>query len=872
MNDNSYTSLRQRSDDADLFGPAPHEDALAYYAPQSPGGDFYTAAAPDVRAAWHDLARGFANRCNGDLGAMQNYLDRHVEDLGLAFRITGEENERPWPLGPMPILVAGDEWETVTKGLIQRADLLETVIADLYGEQSLVTGGHLPAGVVSGSNDFARRMVRMAPQGGYFLNTYAVDLARGPTGEWRVLADRVRFPVGIGYAIQNRQALTRATGGLLASIGTRPHSGFFNALRRGIAARCRRDDPRVALLTPGRFSQSYPEQAILARQLGFSLVEGRDLTVRDGRLYARTIAGPKQIDAAWRWITTRDLDPLHFDARSRIGVPGLIDAAANHLVLANWPGVGVVESRAMPAFLPRLARVLLGEQLALPNAATWWCGSAKERDHVLANLEKLVISSAFRRPVSGLEDGKTRPGASFTGEERARLEEGIARRPMDYTAQEIIQLSTTPALAGGRFEARGFTLRAFLARDEDGNWCVLQGGFGRVPKEGDLRTTLMGLGDVSKDVCIVESQRAPDLDVQSDVQLKGGRDVAPDAILKPGQHDVRREVGLLPSQAADNLYWLGRYGERAQQTARIVRVLVDQIALSGEIASSTAQGVSADHAPTTVNRVARLLVNLGAAARPGPNTSFADLAAAALDEPGAAGSIRSLIGREAQIALLLRDRLSGDSWRAVQRPMPEFMPGDLDQMALACDRLIERHASLSWLLSDGMSRGPEWQFLSMGMSIERASIICLAAQTIIPGSASADDLSALLDLVDCQSLYRSRYLSMPFIARVYDMVLLEPGQPRGLAFQLARIERHLAAMPALRTDGMPEAPLRAARQLRARVQGLDAGEIGPMVLEELRRDLAALSQAISDLYFLAVSPDAGGAAGKSGDVRTRRLF
>ena len=198
MNDNSYTSLRQRSDDADLFGPAPHEDALAYYAPQSPGGDFYTAAAPDVRAAWHDLARGFANRCNGDLGAMQNYLDRHVEDLGLAFRITGEENERPWPLGPMPILVAGDEWETVTKGLIQRADLLETVIADLYGEQSLVTGGHLPAGVVSGSNDFARRMVRMAPQGGYFLNTYAVDLARGPTGEWRVLADRVRFPVGIG--------------------------------------------------------------------------------------------------------------------------------------------------------------------------------------------------------------------------------------------------------------------------------------------------------------------------------------------------------------------------------------------------------------------------------------------------------------------------------------------------------------------------------------------------------------------------------------------------------------------------------------------------------------------------------------------------
>lgn len=846
------------SGDVDLFGAGPGADPLAYYTPPTPSGDLFTNAAPEMRKAWHLLAQGLASQCRGDLSTLQAYIDRHVEDLGLAFRITGDEHERAWPLGPMPILIAAHEWERVTDGLIQRAELLERVIADLYGEQNLVRKGQLPAAVVSGSNDFARRMVGVGPHSGYFMHTYAVDLARGPDGEWRVLADRVRFPVGIGYAIQNRQALARASGGLLAAVGTRPHSGFFDALRRGIAAPCQRDDPRVALLTPGRFSQSYPEQAILARQLGFSLVEGRDLTVRDGRLFARTIAGLKRIDALWRWITTRDLDPMNFDARSRIGVPNLIAAAKQRLVLTNWPGAGVVESRAMPAFLPRLARSVLGERLALPNAATWWCGGEQERRFVLDNLENLVVSSAFRRPIVGLPDGHTRPGASFSPGERAELERGIGLRPMDYTAQEIVNLSTTPALSSGHFEARGFTLRAFLARDEQGHWTVLQGGFGRVSEHGDLRTNLMGLGDISEDVCIIEPKRP----------------ALPESVLDTQPREIRREQGLLPSQAADNLFWLGRYGERAQQTARIVRVLIDQIAISGESrgeslgeAARDTAGSAAGGAPawsTTVTRLGRLLANLTAIKRPDTATSLADMATQALGDPAFTGSVCQVIDREQQIAQILRDRLSRDSWRAVQRPMPTFIHGDPDSMALACDRLIERHATLSWLLSDGMSRGPEWRFLNMGMCLERASMILQAAQAIIPGTASADDLTALLELIDCQSLYRSRYLTMPYIARVYDMALLEPAQPRGLAFQISKIENHLAAIPPLRTDGMPEPPLHAVRQLRAKIDAIAAPQIGPMTLEDLRKDLATLSEAISERYFLQAEP--------SSAARTRRLF
>jgi uncharacterized circularly permuted ATP-grasp superfamily protein len=492
---------------------------VRYVAPES-GNDIFASATPPVAAKWHTFAAGLAQQAQGDPGSLQSWLDRHVEDLGLGYRLAGDDQERAWPLSPMPILIGADEWAGIERGLIQRARLLEAVIADIYGPQKLVTQGHLPAALISGSEHFARRMMGVRPPGGRYLHVCAMDLALSPNGGWRVLADRVRLPVGIGYALQNRLAVSRATGGLLASIGTRRETDFFDALRSGIAAHCQRADPRIGLLTPGRFNQSYPEQAHLARYLGFSLVEGRDLVVRDDRLFVRTIAGLKRIDALWRWINTRDIDPMNFDTRSQIGVPNLIEAASDGLVVANWPGVGVVESRAMPAFLPRLAQTLLGEQLTLPNVATWWCGGEPERGHVLANLEGLVVSSAFRQPVAGLLDGRTRLGSGLSVAEQADLADAMRRRPMDYTAQELVGTATTPAFVSGQFEPRGFVLRAFVARDEGGDWHVMPGGFARLSQGADLRTPLMSLGDVSADVCIVE-------DGPSDRQVSPPRNEAP---------------------------------------------------------------------------------------------------------------------------------------------------------------------------------------------------------------------------------------------------------------------------------------------------------------------------------------------------------
>ncbi|AKM10200.1 hypothetical protein AB433_09845 [Croceicoccus naphthovorans] len=805
-------------------------DPLAWYTPDNPGADLFASSPPDIAKAWQAFAAGIA-ALPGGLGEVQGWVDRHVQDLGLAFRLTGDVEERAWPLSPLPVVIGAEEWQTLSNGLIQRADLLEAVVADIYGPQKLITDSHLPAAAISGSADFARRMVGLPPTGGRHLKVCAIDLARGPTGEWRVLADRVRLPIGIGYVRENRLALLRTTGPLLGEMNARRLLDFYNTIRDGIAATCQRADPRIALLTPGRFTQSYPEQAHLARHLGFSLVEGRDLVEREGKIYVRTIAGLKRIDALWRWINTRDIDPLAFDARSEIGVPNLLNACATGgLVMANWPGAGVVEARVMSAFLPALCKTLFDQPLALPNAATWWCGQPTERAHVRQNFANLVIGPAFRLPVAGLPDGRSKVVANLTDDECETLLNAIERRPMDYVGQEIVDISTTPTVVGNRIEPRGFTLRAFLARDADGMWQVLPGGFARISADNELRTALMGENDLSADLCIVDPAHAQ-------------RTATPPPMQPPA---VRRQQGLLPSQAADNLFWLGRYSERANQTARLIRVLLD----SGNVAAidPKLEGIS-----SPVRRISGLLDRLGAASVSEEQRGPLELAEPALNDASLPGSVASLAISGRKVSLLLRDRLSHDAWRILNRPVPTCGQ-DAESLSAACDILIERYAAQTQMMADTMGRGPAWHFLQMGTAVERANMILQSAMAMVPGKASAEDLAALLDLVEGQAAYRSRYLAMPFIAPVLDIVLLDPAQPGSLAFQADRIAEHLSALPPMREDGMTEPALIAARQLVAQLEGLEADSLDPDRLDDLLSRLRGISEAISERYFLQVAP------------------
>lgn len=830
---------------------APAASWLDGYEAEASRGDLFGDASKPVAQVWRKVAAGLAAATDGDPSALQDATARHAADLGLAFRLTGDEDERAWPLNAMPLIVGAQEWAQVERGLVQRAELMEAIAADVYGEQTLVRDGHLPAAVVAGSPFFARRMVGRTPQDapgasagrrGRFLHVYAVDLARGPRGQWRVLQDRVRVAGGVGYALENRLAMSRAVGNLLADAHARRLSDFFSRMLAGMTAACHREHPRIALLTPGRFNQTYAEQAHLARYLGLPLVEGRDLTVLDDKLYVGTIAGPKRVDAVWRWIDTTALDPLSFDAKSQLGVANLFDAwAGGGVEMVNWPGVELLESAAFAAFMPRLCRVMLGEAPILPNVATWWCGQSAESSTVAARLDELALLPAFGQPVDALPGRNPVAATGLGAKGRDALIEALWRRPMDYCGQEIVHLSTTPAIIDGQVVPRPFTVRAFLARDADGGWTVMPGGFARLSSTSALPTSLMGDGDLSADLWVVDEKPA--------APHTGSRIAAEPPISRGG--------GILASQAADNLFWFGRYNERAETMVRIVRAL---------LASPADSEVAGDGEPTeasgTLPLLTDLLVDWGAIGAETARQPVARIAARALTETRLSGGVAMLMRRRQQVGMALRERFARDFWRIVSRPMPSIDVERPQSMLSSTRWLTEHFSALAGLISENMVRSAAWRFLEIGQRLERAQAICRAARMLTAHDEDEDDdeaaggdadvaaLGLLLDLCDSQIIYRSRYLTGPTLNPVRDLVLLDPDNPRALVFQAAEIVAHLSALPSTRDDNLPEPPLRLARALLGELQAAIAQDMTPARLERIEEMLLDLSDAISARYFL----------------------
>lgn len=781
------------------------------------------ADAADI-SAWRVVFEELAANGGESLNDARDRAQRQADDIGTGYRVTGETDERPWPLSPVPLVLDAQEWARIRSGVIQRATLLETIAADIYGNGRFVTQGLLPAAVVTGSPYFLRPMVGLTSPGGRHLNVVAVDLCRGPTGEWRVLADHVRGPVGAGYALENRLAVSRFLGGLQTRLNVERHAPFFASLREGLAAACARSEPRIGLLTPGRLNQSYAEQAHLARYLGFLLLEGADLAVIEDRLYVRTIAGLKRIDALWRRTDPTLLDPLAFDSGSTIGVPGLIDAmAAGNVAIANAPGTGVLESPALAAFLPALSTRLTGEGLELPNIATWWCGQPDEAALVADELASMLVAPAFGVATRALPEGRGVVGADLSVEDRAALLEDLSRRPQDYVGQEVVHLSTMPVVIDGALVARPFTLRVFAARDGAGEWQVLPGGFARIGEEADPRVSAIGEGEWSADVIV-----------------HGAAEVEPVSLLPAVDSlHLRRNPGTLPSRAADNLFWLGRYLERGEALLGLIRVL-----LGHSITADAGAALS----PATVRRIADTLVSLGAAPPPATyrRADLVAMARTALESvENGWYSVRAINRQARGLGAVSRDRLAADMLRLLDAPHPN-RGAVLDRAG----SLQRRYAALAGLCAEHMGRTDGWRFHDLGRRLERAMKTVGAIRAFATDAPSEDDLSVLLDLGDSQISYRQRYLAGIARAPVVDLIALDPGNPRALAFQVDRIVEHLAALPVLQDDGLAEPQQRVAAELAAILSTADAGALDAAQLLRIEDRLIALGDAVARRYFL----------------------
>jgi uncharacterized circularly permuted ATP-grasp superfamily protein/uncharacterized alpha-E superfamily protein len=780
-----------------------------------------------VRAHWRPFLGMLAGLSSEDISRRFAAADRYLRSSGVFYRVYEDAAgiERPWPLSHVPLIIEPGEWRELETGLVQRAALLEAVLADAYGPSQVTRDGHLPATVLAGNPEFLRPLVGVAPPGGAHLRFYAVDIARGSDGRWWVLGDRAQAPSGAGYAIENRLALSRAIPDIYRASRAERLAPFFQAFQAELASLSRQDDAHICVLTPGPMSETYFEHAYLARYLGFLLVEGEDLSVRDDGVFVRTVSGLQRTEVLLRRIDADFADPLELNAASRLGAPGLLQAVRDgKIVIVNALGAGLVEARAMLAFLPALARSVLGTDLAIPNVATWWLGQPDVREQIIEKLDGLVIAPAFDSHVDERSDSGVL-GAKLDDAQRTALINAIRNRGVDFVAQEAVTLSSMPVWRDGRLQPRPFTLRIFLSKIGD-RWQVMPGGFVRIADTADARAVSLERGAATADAWL--PARGP---VGETTLLPAAEKI-----------EVQRASGLLPSRAADNLFWVGRYVERAEATLRLVRAMTNRAAEPDE---TTAPVLAASGS---------LLQAWSAVPDETRAVQTAFVVRAVLTNAQLAGSLPALSGAARSAASVIRDRFSPDAWRAINDlatiiAMPLASAANESAVTERVEAALRIISSLSGLAQENMTRLAGWRFLELGRRIERAILTGRLTRCFALPGAPEGGLDLLLELADSQITYRQRYVMVAARAPVLDLVILDPNNPRSMAFQLDRIEAHLSALPGRSAAGRLSPVQQIAAALATRLRTVDVAAVDEAMILEAEQALMKLSEAITAAYL-----------------------
>ncbi|ENO89839.1 circularly permuted type 2 ATP-grasp protein [Thauera linaloolentis] len=843
-----------------------------------------------VRPHWRDFFQRLAAMPPAETAARRATLRRQVHENGITYNVYADPRgfERPWDLDLLPYILPAAEWAQIEVAVIQRATLFNLILADLYGEQALLQRGLIPPALIYGHSGFLRPLVGVKQPRDLFLHLYAVDLARSPDGRWWVVADRTQAPSGAGYALENRGVVARALPELYRAAGAQPLVPFFEGFRDSLAALApsgAADDgegngegaaPLIVVLTPGPYNETYFEHAFLARELGFPLVEGQDLTVRDERVFLRTLDGLRRVHVILRRVDDIWCDPLELRDDSALGVAGLVAAVrAGGVTVANALGSGILETGALLGYLPRLAEHLLGQKLKMPSVATWWCGEKAACAYALAHLRELVVKPAYPAMRGGPVFCRDLPAA-----ELAALAARIAERPFEFVAQEMVNISQAPVLADDADARRGLVarnigLRVFVAASPDG-FRVMPGGLVRVAPESDMRVVSMQQGGGSKDAWVL-----------SDTASVARRPVP----AVPGQIAPRERsmpVPGLASRVAENFFWLGRYSERADSAARLGRETLRRLGGLAELEHPAAEAPDDADGPwatPTLAALASLCQRCGLrlsppedeadeavpdaspppAGRPPGTECGIELLAGALFDARHSGSVVANLRGVLRLASQLRDRLSPDSWRIYNRlaefaaPVPAA-PG-LGEAMQRLDESLLSLVTLSGFVIESMPRDAGWRFLSIGRRIERLQFLTSALSALLP-VPEPGALEALLAVTDGEVRYRSRNTRGLAPRPVAELVMFDSDNPRALRYQIESLVGHVARLPDGRALGEPLQALLAELDAERHCACLDDLSLDPAqpAAREAREAVGsllgriwgagnALADAVSHRYF-----------------------
>ena len=746
---------------------------------------------------------------------------RTIHENGVTHNVYGDPNglDRPWDLDLIPLLIAPDEWSAVSEGLIQRAKLLDLLLADFYGPRRAILDGLLPPELVFGNAAFLRACHGVPVPGNRRLHLYAADLVRTQQGDFQVLSDRTQAPSGTGYLLENRIAVSRSIPEIYKACNVERLAPFFVALRESLLRSSPRENPRIVLLTPGPYNETYFEHAYLAQYLGYSLVQGKDLTVRDEMVYLKTVGGLQRVDVILRRVDDDYCDNLELFGDSFLGVPGLLQAVRQgNVAVANSLGTGVLQAPGFLPFLPALCREFLGEELKLPSVPTWWCGQRKEMQYVLEHLPELVIKSAF--PTRGADPVF---GYEMPEKQLMDLADAIKLHPEQYVAQLPAMSCTTPAFSEHEVQPRRFVLRSYLVSSDD-SYVIMNGGLTRITPSVDSVLVSLQRGGGSKDTWILSD--AP---------------VSPITLLANGSQPVPFSLGTgdLPSMIADNLYWLGRYVERTEGKVHLART-----ALRRHVDGS---GREDSHA-------AKILATWCQ-----PDGNFSDgpefvrgLVQYVRDEEKGGLGVRDAFLQIQSLTRVLRDRFPADAYRVLQEGYQNLFDRASDedrspeQAMRLLDGVVTGLAAFCGLATDSMMGSQAWRFYDMGRRLERAILTLELLRNII--QHPDDDralLEAVLEITECTFPYRRRYLTRLERLAALDLLLVEENNPRSVAFQLAAVAEHLNALP--RGSESPDLHDNRDQQLLVAVRALIREEEAAMRQNPAARQHEALAQFLSDV-------------------------
>jgi len=733
----------------------------------------------DQHPHWQRLTRALRALGPAALTDRADAARRLLHETGVSYNVYGAADgaRQPWPLDVVPLLIGSDDWAAIEAGLIQRAELLNLILTDLYGPRDILRRGLLPPALVYGHGGFLRACQDIRLPSAHQLPLYAADLVRDRAGQTWVLADRTQAPSGIGYALENRRVTSRVLPSLYREAQVHRQEPFLRALRSNLIAAAppaARHDPALALLTPGAHNETYFEQALLAQKLGLQLVEGSDLLVQGGRLRLRALGGLTPIDVLWRRVDDAWCDPLELRADSFLGVPGLVEAARRRQVsVVNPLGSGVLENPALGAYLPALARHFLGEDLRLPSVDSYWCGDRQHLQHVLANLDRLVIKRLQRHPGQ-----RSVFGATLSAQELAAWRERLLAQPAQYTAQAAVTPVPTPSFGGAQLGMRPVLLRAFLTAGAEG-YRILPGGFARVGPQADTLFISNQAGAMGKDVWVLASE--PETDTAA-------------AVLAPV---VGAAHGGLPRRAAENLFWVGRYLERSVASLRLLRLTLERLTDTDAARDPAALG--------SQRLLTRTLTHLSGTY---PDTvdpiAIAEPLWTLLTDPRRPGSVAFDLQALAQAAETAREHLPQDALHLLvdlSAPLSRLpqAPADAEQMHSVAQQALHGVLALCGALAGDAPQDAGWHFLELGRCIERGQNLGVVLRSLLcspaPMAATPTAIETALAFGGSLPAYRRHGPEAPALRLALELLLLDAAQPRSLMRQLQDIERHLAALP-----------------------------------------------------------------------------